>query len=176
MKTAFALLPYDRLQQYPYFRELLLTNNLDLLVKDWAKAIESWNPVPSSVPRAYIFQKYNSGELLFTHVFVLYVQHQIFQLVLPFNVTERDTLGGKHIDQLICPALFQQNVAGNPLYEVVHDFSAVEPCKEEGVMYFKFNPDHLKNLQRFNPDTGEFSSAELKPDEIVKLFFSRDLN
>ncbi len=54
----------------------------------------------------------------------------------------------------------------------MRDLSSGQPYREEEVLTFQMEPNAMKNAQVINPDTGEVTSGDFDPRDIIGMYIA----
>ena len=174
LKIALTCLPEDQVKNYELAFKYLTTNLLDAKIKGAAKILNYLLP-PSfcySSPFACIYKKKIDKDKLCTHVFVLYFQNQIYQIILPLNRNDLVFYNGDLVDVIYCPPLFGDLHTANSVQinERLIDMSSVDLLKgEKETIGFKYDVIQYKDAVIFDTITNEFKEDGFNFNAITKI-------
>ena len=174
LKVALAMMPEESLKAYDKTIQFLLLKERDELNPGSAKVLCQYLPFhfASKYPSCILFRKNDPEAHLITHVFSLNFEHITYQFPLPLNA---DDLARGITTPIVplCPPMFAEApISSEGHYSILKDFSSKGPLRgDRENMSFQFDPGLLNNLRSFDPKTGKYADAKLKPEDIAGLYF-----
>jgi len=123
-----------------------------------------------------VFRKLNPESRQVSHQFYLRYQNHVYILLMPLNL-EEIMLGLYNEEQVTTnlspPILF----SAPPQIEIqcvseVRDLSSGEAYREEEVLTLQMEPNAMKNAQIVNQDTGEVTSGDFDPKDIIGIYIA----
>lgn len=123
-------------------------------------------------PIGCMFKKIKTDINLPTHVFMLFSQNNSYQIFLPYSLSDLQFYKQGALNFIWCPLFFDPS-RYNPDIKVSsanQDFSSTEKVKEEkGSIQYQIDPEFLKNIHAYDPETGKTSPSALNFNEIKGL-------
>jgi len=174
LKIALAIMPEESLKAYQKTIYYLLLRDRDELNPKSALVLCQYLPFhyATKQPSCILFRKNDPEANLPTHVFSLNFEHITYQFPLPLN-TEDEVKGFKNPIVPLCPPLFAEPPkSAEHHYAVSKDFSSKELLRGENETFvFQFDPGLLNKLKSFDPKTGKYAEAQLKPEDLAGFYF-----
>jgi len=181
LKIALSVLPEQYIGDYTTAYEYVINKELDTRIHGNAIVVITTFPLTyfAKFPIGMLFKKRNDDEMGFTHVFCLYFQNLIFQMVVPLYKNDMHLYDRREINMPICPLLCPSPdlaIFANDL-EMTRgqiDFSSTQLKRDdERTITIPFSKQQWEELSE-SDNLADNSKLDL--NNIVELCISRELS
>jgi hypothetical protein len=176
LKMALSVINPRHLPDYQFALEYVRTDKHDHNYTGFAILTRYMMPLTFQFgsPTVMIFKKKIQANQFFTHVFLLYAQNSIFQILLPFNNNDRHFYkpGAGGIDTLWCPPLLgNKNLYEvGPISSLSFDLnSTIKVYNETESINIPAQAGEFDISKIVNPETGEITERKFDEKKIIGM-------
>ncbi|MEB0261779.1 hypothetical protein [Mucilaginibacter sp. 10I4] len=176
LKMALSVVDPKHLPDYNFAFEFLRTKKHDEKFSGFAILIRSTMSLTFQFPSptVMIFRKKDANAKLFSHIFLLYAQNSIFQIIMPFYLKDRAfyTPTSGPVDTIWCPPLFGNKSLSQigPISSLSFNLNGTEKIYNE-IESIKIQAlgEDFEISKIINKETGEITERKFDGNKIIGI-------